>query len=396
MKNWIYFIVIAIAFGAFYPFVHNYIFFGSLKTVMSLTFVVLWFVILILKGKKFVLPNKIFNRIVFVQVLFLFLYAVYFSVSFISLFYLVLSWVILFLVINTFSITFFLTKLIKLNIFFSILTVFGFFLVSIGLLNVLGVYEYQGGSYKIYNFGLFFIKHKDIITDIRPASYYDEPGSFAYVVMFLLLINRKYFKNMRWEYALLILPLITTSLAHFFTIIFFVLLFYFNKKNRVKLIAVFSVFLLLAIAVNYGVFGEDTSKYFKRKSIGRIESVIAGEDLSRQGGLDLGPVIFNKHSWGYPVELVSVNYPGFVNETIWGPIIYYGIIGIPFYFLPFIFIFIKSLKTRNYTDLMALVLVLINLMQRPYYMYPLFIILIYFLFFTENKYLLKNNTLNLK
>ncbi len=390
MKNWIYFIVIAIALGAFYPFVHNYIFFGSLKTIMSLVFVILWYIILSLQGKRFVLPNKIFNRIVFVQALFLFLYAIYFSVSFITLFYLVLSWIILCLVINTFSITFFLTKLIKLNILFSISSTIGFFLVSIGLLNVLGVYEYQGGEYKIFNFGFFFMKHKDVITDIRPSSYYDEPGSFAFVVMFLLLINRKYFKNMRWEYALLLLPLITTSLAHFFTIIVFVLLFYLNKKNRVKFFALSLCFFLLATAVNYGALGEDTGKYFKRKSIDRIESLIAGEDLSRQGGLDLGPLIFKEYSWGYPKELVSANYPGFVNETIWGPIIYYGILGIPFYFLPFILIFVKSLRTKNHIDLAALVLVLINFIQRPYYMYPLFIVLIYFLFFIEKKDLLQD------
>lgn len=385
MKNWFYLIIAFLGMGAFYPFVHNYIFFGSLKTLASLFFIIIWGFFLALSGKKFIQPNPVFNKIVFIQCIFLFFSSVILDSSFLPLFYLILSWIVLFLILNTFTTDFFLKNFIKLNIISAVLCIVGSIALTFGLLKLYGVYDYQD-SFKILNFGLFFIKSSNIaIDELRPAGYYDEPGSFAYVIMFLLLLNRKYYKNMKWEYSLLFLPLITTSLAHIFTIFIFGALFYVNKKNISKLLLTASLTVTLLFLINSGVLGDESSAFFKKQSIDRIERFINGEDISRQKGFDLGPIIFEKHHWGLSNDNIKNNYPDFVTDTFWGPLIYYGLLGIPFYFLPFLYILKQVIHNKDKIGFFMLLLVLINLIQRPYYMFPLFIVLLYYLFFHIDK-----------
>lgn len=387
MRTKLMFIFFLLGMGAFYPFVHNYIFFGNLKTLASFFFLLLWAVIVFFTKKKFKFPLPVFNRIIFIQSIFLFLSFVFLESSFLTLFYLILSWLTLFLIINSFSVYEFLKTFIKLNVLSAIFCLVGLILIPFGFIKIFGVYDYQD-IFKIYNFGLFFVKLSSELTGIRPAGYYDEPGSFSFVVMFLLLINKKYFNNRKWESALLFLPLVTTSLAHLFTIVIYFFLFYANSKNLNKLFIFLSLIFGIYLVVMSGVLGKENTAFFRRKSVERIENLINGEDASRQGGLELGPKIFNKYPWGRSAEKVLKEYPDFVTETIWGPLIYYGIIGIPFYFLPFFYILRKAIITKNRIMFFSLLLVLVNLLQRPYYMYPLFMVLIYFLFFFEKKQIL--------
>ena len=342
---------------------------------------------MLLTKTKLIFPSATFNKIVFIQVFFLFFSGIILdsNSTFQVALTLGLSWVILLLVLNTLPLVFFLKNFIRLNILVGILSVVGTILFALGYLRLYGIYAYQG-NFNIYNYGLFFVKRTNELTyQLRPAGYYDEPGNFAFVVMFLLLLNRKYFKNLKWEYALLILPLVSTSLAHIFTIIIFAFLFYFNKKHVAKLsfsiVTIFSLFFIINSFSN-----SESIEYFNQRTFERFERVIeGGDDASRQGGLELGPKIFAEHHWGYSKEKVEQNYPDFVNETFWGPIIYYGIFGAFFYFLPFIYVGIKSIINKDKNQLLILLMVAINLLQRPYYMYPLFIILIYILFFQKER-----------
>jgi len=387
VQNWIFFIFSLISIGSFYPFVHNYIFFGDYKVLASLSLMAVWFFWIILTNKRLTFPNPAFSKIIFIQILFLFFAAFLLdSVSnYMTLFYLLLSWISLFLILNSFNVLFFLKNFIRLNILMGFLSILGVVLFAIGNLKLLGTYQYQGDS-QIYNYGLLFIKRtSEISHELRPAGYYDEPGSFAFVVMFLLLLNRKYFHNMKWEYLLIFLPLVTTSLAHIVTIIVFAFIFYFNKKQIKNIF--FSLIVIFSLSFLVVSFSNIKSiDYFKTRTLGRIENIIeGGDDASRQGGLDLGPKIFAENPWGNSREEIAKNYPGFVHETFWGPLIYYGIFGVAFYFLPFIYFGIRSLWNKNTMGILFLFVVCLNLLQRPSYMYPLFIILIYFLFFKSEK-----------
>src|SRR5690606_32885731 len=245
-------------------------------------------------------------------------------------FYLVLSWLFLVLVLSTFTVDQFFTCFIKFNILSGIFCLVGTVLFTFGYLPLLGVFDYQG-EFKIYNFGWFFIKRStEFVHQLRPAGYYDEPGSYAYVAMFLLLINRKYFQNLRWEYALIFLPVLTTSLAHIFTIILFFFLFYINKKNIKYAIGAVAMVAGFVFLLTSNILPEEDTRYFRYRTIDRFMGFTEGEeDASRQGGLELGPEIFEKYPFGRPKELVLLEYPDFVNETFWGPVIYYGILFLP-------------------------------------------------------------------
>jgi hypothetical protein len=123
------------------------------------------------------------------------------------------------------------------------------------------------------------------------------------------------------------------------------------------------------------------------RTVGRVENIIKNKEDngSRDGGFKYGPKIYNENMWGISPEKVEQRYPEFVKETIWGPIIYYNPIGVCIYYLPIIYIFFMIVKNKNTEYFKYLILVVFNLMQRPFYVYPLFIVLIYILFFHEEK-----------
>lgn len=388
-QNWVFFVFSLMSLGSFYPFVHNYIFFGDYKVIVSLLFMAVWFFWIVLSKKKLTFPNPVFSKIIFIQVLFLFFagFLLNSASNYMVLFYLLLSWIFLFLILNSFNFLFFLKNFIRVNILMGFLSILGIVMFALGKLKLLGVYQYQGDA-QIYNYGLLFLKRtSEISYQLRPAGYYDEPGSYAFVVMFLLLLNRKYFHNMKWEYLLIFLPLVTASLAHIVTIVIFAFLFYFNKKHITKIFfSLIFIYSLYFIVINFSNI--KSVEYFKYRTFERVENIIGGgEDSSRQGGLDLGPEIFAEYPWGNSKEEVAQNYPSFVDEIFWGPLIYYGIFGVAFYFLPFIYFGAKSIRNKDIMGMLFLLVVCLNLLQRPYYMYPLFITLIYFLFFKREKHI---------
>lgn len=385
-KNNLFFTVFLLSVGTFYPFVHNYVIFGGWKTLFAFLFLSLWAVFIQIFNIKLKLPSRNFNLMVLIQLIYFIAYSLYWQSSDIYsvIFYLILSWIFLTFIISTFTIEDFFKYFIRFNIVSGIFCLIGTILFSLGYLYLVGVHSYQG-NFSIYNFGWFFLKRStEFEHQLRPAGYYDEPGSFAFVTMFLLLINRKYFKNIKWEYALMFLPMLTTSMAHIFTVLIFIALFYVNKKNFKYAIMGLGILISIVFVITSDILPEESTRYIRQRTVERVTGFLAGErDASRQGGIELGPQIFSKYSWGRSKELVMKEYPDFVNETIWGPLIYYGVIFFPIYMLPFIYIFVKSLVQRDFFDILCIVLISVNLLQRPYYMYPLWIVLIYYLFFYE-------------
>lgn len=382
--NYFFFIIFIFSMGGLYPFAHNYVLFSDLKVLISIFFIVIWIIILVLIKKQIKLPSKNFTLLFIIQCFFFVIvgFTMDSPSNFFRFYYLFLSWITLVLVLNSFQTLFFLRAIIVSCIIMAVFSVIGSILFVLGYLPLFGIYEYQG-DYNIYNYGLFFVKRTDeLLYQLRPAGYFDEPGSFAYVVMFLLLINRKYLKNFRFEYLLLFLPLVTTSLAHIFTIILFFIFFYLRKNNlgkifQVIVICIFALFLIANI-------DNEAIDYFKLRTFDRFENLISGEvDKSRQGGIDLGPIIFKKYWYGYSKENVSENYPDFVNETFWGPLIFFGVFGVWIFYLPLIYILFNLLRNKDINGLLALFIIFINILQRPYYYYPIFMVLLYFLFFKK-------------
>ena len=384
-----YFVITFLTLGVFYPFVHTYVFFPGIKLPITIGFLSLWISLLIIeKNWSLRLPQKSFNIIVFIQSVFFLAWSVILGSDSIRAqgINLLISWMFVVLIINSFSRSYFLVNYIRINLISLCLCIVGLLVLAFGLAGVLSVHEYNSDR-KIFNYGFFFVKRlEEVDLNLRPSGYYDEPGSFAFLIMLLLLLNRKFYKNKKYEISMLLLTFVTGSFAHLITSIVFVGVFYLAKgglaKRLLLIISTSLLFILLTkllLYIDYGV-------YYLSKTLDRLQSVIhLTQDGGRGGGFDLGPTIFNDYPFGISPEKVKILYPGFVNETIWAPLVFYGLAGVPFYFLIFIPILRLAWTINSYTLWCALMMLGLNLIQRPNFMYPIAMVLIYYLFFVENR-----------
>ncbi len=384
--NILFLILALLTLGTFYPFVYNYVLFGNYKSVISLFALLVWILaLLIYREGKLTLPNKSFNYIISIQIIFLFVWSVFLSSISIrmQIIQLILGWIVTFLFINSFQSKYILKTFIKLNITSLILCIIGLFLVINQVIGLHSTVKYQG-DFQIYNYIFFFIKRtEETSLNLRVAGYYDEPGSFAYIVMFLLLLNRKYFMNKTYEYALLFLPIVTTSLAHIVTALVYLTLFYFKEKVLRNIIFACVSLLLIFLLLN-NIKETAYGTYFWERTLGRIESIYNGDDdRSRSGGLELGPQIFFSNPLGTAPEVVEKKYPAFVTETFWSPLIFYGILGFPIYYLLILYPWMKQFERFSKQEVFILIIVSLNLLQRPSYLYPIYIVLLYYLFYNR-------------
>lgn len=389
IDNIIYYVLFLLFIGTFYPFVHNYIIFEDKKIHVTVASLVIWSVIVIYRKKnRFILPSRSFNIILVIQGTYFFIWSIILSSQSIANYgvRLVIGWYILVLILNSFNNDLFIKTFIKINIASLILSIIGLFIVLSGLSGVISVHSYHGNT-EIYNYIFFFVKRPELSDfNIRVAGYYDEPGSLAFIVVFLLLINKKYYKNMKWEYSLLLLPLITTSLAHIFTVVLFLSTYYINKENIRKLFYLLSI-LLLVISSIIRIEDNEYLDYFKYRTIDRIANFSGLEsDKGRGDGFELGPELFKKYPLGISPEKIRKLYPTYVHEVVWSPVLYFGITGYLIYIMLFMYIFIKSIKNKDRTTFIALVILSANMIQRPNYIYPIYIVLLYFLFFDKKNF----------
>ena len=392
-KNFFCFTLALLSLGSFYPFVHNYVLFENSKLSITIFFISLWLIFIILNNiYKIKLPNKTFNIIVFTQVIFILIWSfVLDSVSIRSQgVNLLISWFFLLLIINSIDVYYFLKAFIRINIISLVLCLVGIILVVLGWTELYSSHEYHSDR-MIFNYLFFFIKREELMgLNIRPSGYYDEPGSFSFIIMLLLLLNRKFFKNLRWEYLMLFLTFVTTSLAHITTSLLFITSYHLKTK---KIILLFSFLGLIIFPFKDSLLNSEYGQYINSKTFVRIESILNNEgDLSRGKGFELGPNIFKHNLLGSSPEFIKTRYPDYINETIWSPLIYYGIFGVGIYFLLVVYMLRLCFKINNKEIWIAFIIIAANLIQRPNYMYPIFIVLLYFLFFIENDNWNKNNT----
>jgi len=371
--------------------VHGYVFYNDIKAIISLGALSLWIALthLIKTNITKKVPNKSFSMICFFQaILFLLLAIAQSSETFLyHTIYIGVAWLVIYLIINSIRIEYFVPFFIKANILSLLITLIGVILVVLKVSSVISIVPYQNGQ-NIFNYGFFFIKRVDEnIMNLRPGGYYDEPGSLAYIVMFLLLINKKYYKNRRWENLLLFMPLIALSLAHIITCFLFISVFNINRKNIKYLLIAIALFGIATYQLQIYKGSDQYINYIKAQSLDRFTGFIVNqEDVGRGAGYAEGPHIFSKHPFGLRPELLEQKYPKYVPATFWTPLIQLGILGIWIYLLPFVyFLLVKVIRDRSYINFGILLIIAANMAQRPQYIYPLYYILIYILFFDPMK-----------
>ena len=205
------------------------------------------------------------------------------------------------------------------------------------------------------------------MTAIRYSGLFDEPGTLSLFSMFALLMNKIVLKKKKIELILIILPILTFSMAHFATVILYVILF---KIKKIKTI----VFCVIFIGISYFAleYSKDTdySRLYKM-TLGRMEKDESGKYKGdNRSDLNANALHFFKES-----PLFGKGKTFFENKKHpIGGISYfgamYGIVGYIFMYLLFFYAIymclFKNGKFSIWSDgIKCCSLIAINLFQRP-------------------------------
>ncbi|KOP39490.1 MULTISPECIES: hypothetical protein [unclassified Flavobacterium] len=119
-----------------------------------------------------------------------------------------------------------------------------------------------------YGFGKF----------IRPAGYFDEPGTLAFYIIIGILLNDLTIKNTKIQSTLMIVGLFTFSVAFYLILTLYGLL-YLSKKSLVKILISF-VFISFISVYLYSQLDSEYQGVIYGSSIGRLESIINPDSAS--------------------------------------------------------------------------------------------------------------------
>ena len=251
-----------------------------------------------------------------------------------------------------------------------------FVLTALGIIEQYSIVPRFGrpGGY-IYNYILTFSNSVYFYSGyqvIRIAGYFDEPGTMAFYVVHALLLNKLYKNNRRFELILLISGLFTLSLAYYFSIASYLLLFNVKlQRIRSLVVLVFAMFILNSVSVNF--FKKvDIFSYISDAIGARIE--LSGEDSNKifKGDTRTGSMIRDYPLFKEKPLLGRGNTEGSNSPTIMGFLVNDGLIGFGFIFMLPLFLMSKSIysyKNRSYFNSVVIritLLLFMNYIQRPF------------------------------
>lgn len=165
-------------------------------------------------------------------------------------------------------------SLIKITLVMGVLSAICFLLCIVVNLPYYSVFQNPDGR-NSYN---FIISFTNTLIDfgfskfIRPAGFFDEPGTLAFYIVISILLNDLTIKNTKVQSVLMIVGLFTFSIA-FYLILFLYALLYMSRKNLFK---VFISCLIIAIisVYSYTQLDKQYQDIIYGSSIGRLESII--------------------------------------------------------------------------------------------------------------------------
>lgn len=389
------FMVSILYIGCYYPCFYNQFllsegFIGP-KNCIFLSVIWAFFLFVFRKNKKICYPSPRFNKALVCLFFYLLFRVLFFneesSISYINTIF--VSWLLVFLNINTFTEKEYMGSLSKLLILMFISTLVGMALFLIfGGLPILGDIEINVEGHHILNFGFFFIKFGETwdMELIRPSGWFDEPGSFANVVLFFLIYNRLKIRSRKLELILLIGGCLSLSMAYFIIAVLYVLFFMMRKKDIGKFLLIIGVLFVFYVSRPQEGLLYNIWDY----SFGRMERIVEGNDGSRD--YNYAFKAFEKYYLtGQNDEIIKKEFEGITLETIWFTLANHGIVGILFYYIPFLLVFLNTIgskiikKDKKKDNILLLILLGVNLLQRPIYLFPLYILLIYYIWFDDER-----------
>lgn len=377
--------------GTCYPAFWNRYIIGAGTVTVQLTFLLIWACFILPKLKE--RPNK---KFVIWILLSAFLYIVHSALhqdDFAATILYVEIIIVALLAENTFEGRGLMAVFLWFNVIMVISAIIGSVLYYMGILHPIGTEIIIGvDNASMINYG-FFLYKSSLEWDslyIRTGGFYDEPGSMAFINMLLLIYNRKIYKSKVVESILLFGGFVTLSAAHIITTIFY-LLFFYVKKGSSQLLFLMSVIAVVVFLYNY----ESSNPIYdaiKEATFGRVTNVLSGADESRN--FDAGKAAFDEYfPFGASTKEIDNAFQA-THESIWFFGARFGFIGILF-FLPVICLLFRSLKFGLWSDeTKYLLLLFINCIQRPNIFFPSYMLIIYFIWFSEShKKVLYDNSL---
>lgn len=349
---------------------HNYVVFDTSAKLVSLT---LWGALICVRMPRGVVISR--NNL---KVLGLFLCIGIFALNngldsiFLPLQYLAIALIIDLFIIKRDSMKFFQSLGDFMAVSLVLMTI-GYLLIIIGGFEVLSVHEYHDG-FKINNFGWFFVKkNADLINEIRPSAYLDEPGSVSLVSLVILLYFRS--KNVKYklENMLLFLPLFTFSLSHFLLVILFIIIYKLNSR--------FLLFGLASLGILFFLLPQILKRidsgllvYIEERTVVRLEKFLSGEDEGRDAGFTIGEQLFGSSVFGMSRDDVLENYPNYVVENFFTVFIDYGwILGL--FYLGLVLSFFNQPRSGSLKRYAPIIFVSLFLFQRPSFIYVLYLLI---------------------
>ncbi len=381
--------IATIAIGSFYPAMWDAFLIGRAEVIFQLLYLFIWFLFLVTrKSGKFEGIDRGFLITLFTTTIYYFIHCLIHDDKYEYLIVYVEIAVVIYLAKNTFPSKKFMTILTILNCIMVAFMVVGTVLFYLDLLQPIGrEIIVENGVGRMTNYGLFFLKSHADWDDvfIRPSGYYDEPGSMAFVSLLLLVYNKLHLKN-RWvEIILLFGNLFTLSSAHFITFVLYILFFYSPFKKGSKSGYVIIPFLVVLIWFYFYETNNIIIESVQDALFGRTKRIAEGTDASRN--FDIAKKAFY-HYFPYGASMTEIdrNFHGVTHETVWYYFARFGLFGSIILFIPVIQIVLRNFKKGLFSNEMLLVILLmINIMQRPNLYFPLYFLIIYFTWFDRTK-----------
>jgi len=208
---------------------------------------------------------------------------------------------------------------------------------------------------------LYFIRNS---IAIRIAGFADEPGAFALILTYLLIVNELTYKSKFYRFCLILGGLMTFSLAFFISLFFFITYYlrrHINFKRILLLSIIIGLGLLLTNKVSNNAYNYAINKFRSRFERNENKRTFKGDNRSEAFPVQFAAI--KKHPI-FGIGLEPNKQKSIENGKL--SIVYFtatfGLFGLLFFNIPFYYLLARFVNRKE----LILVLILgLNYLQRP-------------------------------
>ncbi|MDA3778905.1 MAG: hypothetical protein PF487_01530 [Bacteroidales bacterium] len=206
----------------------------------------------------------------------------------------------------------------------------------------------------------------------------DEPGQLGLLIIWLLILNEFTIKSLKIRNTLMITGFFTFSLGYFISLALFSIYLYIESFRRKSIIQFFAIAIFL-LSIGYMVLPQNLQEVVKKETVYRLQKsndkskIFEGDNRSQAISTYFNNLNRDKRLiWGYGVT-ESIKK---VNPRLFGV---YGFAGLIFIYFPLLILLFRNKYDLKHKFL--LLILIINLIQRPGIHYIVQIIILTLIFY---------------